>query len=137
MRRYYIDTCIWRDYFEDRRDKFRPLGEWALRMLRAIIEDNDIILYSEIVEDELRKAYSQKEITDIFSLVPPEIFIKVEISENQRKEAFYLSRKLKMFFKDVLHAVLARDNNALLVSRDKHFYELQEYVEIKRPEDLI
>src|SRR3989344_4225144 len=88
MRRYYIDTCIWRDYFEDRRDKFRPLGEWALRMLRAIIEDNDIILYSEIVEDELRKAYSQKEITDIFSLVPPEIFIKVEISENQRKEAF-------------------------------------------------
>ena len=106
-------------------------------MLRAIIEDNDIILYSEIVEDELRKAYSQKEITDIFSLVPPEIFIKVEISENQRKEAFYLSRKLKMFFKDVLHAVLARDNNALLVSRDKHFYELQEYVEIKRPEDLI
>ncbi len=137
MTRYYIDACIWRDYFEDRRDKFRPLGEWALRMLRAIIEDNDIILYSEIVEDELRKAYSQKEITDIFSLVPPEIFIKVEISENQRKEAFYLSRKLKMFFKDVLHAVLARDNNALLVSRDKHFYELQEYVEIKRPEDLI
>ena len=137
MTRYYIDAFIWRDYFEDRRDKFRPLGEWALRMLRAIIEDNDIILYSEIVEDELRKAYSQKEITDIFSLVPPEIFIKVEISENQRKEAFYLSRKLKMFFKDVLHAVLARDNNALLVSRDKHFYELQEYVEIKRPEDLI
>jgi len=34
--------------------------------------------------------------------------------------------------KDALHAILARDNKAILVTRDKHFYDLADKVEIKK-----
>lgn len=31
--RFYLDACIWGDYWENRSDNFRPLGEWAFRYL--------------------------------------------------------------------------------------------------------
>ena len=37
---------------------------------------------------------------------------------------------------DILHAVLARDNKAVLVTRDFHFETLQDIVEIKAPEEI-
>jgi len=38
---------------------------------------------------------------------------------------------------DVLHALIARDNKAILVTLDKHFKKLLDIVESKRPQDLI
>ena len=37
VEKYYLDTCIWRDYFENRSDKFRPLGDWAFSLIKLII----------------------------------------------------------------------------------------------------
>jgi hypothetical protein len=37
MQRYYLDTCIWVDYLENRQDRFRPLGDWALRLIKQIV----------------------------------------------------------------------------------------------------
>lgn len=65
------------------------------------------------------------------------MIIKIETNENQAKEAFKLKIKLNIPFGDALHAILARDNKATLISRDKHFYELTKEVNIKKPEDLI
>lgn len=135
--KYYLDSCIWRDYFENRSDKLRPLGDWAFLLLKKAILNNTLIVYSELVEEELKIAYSEKEIFDIFSIVPKEILIKVNVSEEQLTEAIQFSRKNKFPVKDALHAILARDNNAILVSRDKHFYELGKDVTTKKPEDLI
>ena len=42
-RRFYLDTCIWRDYYENRSDNFRPLGEWALFLINKI---NQAKIYS-------------------------------------------------------------------------------------------
>ena len=36
--KYYLDTSIWRDYYENRSDKFRPWGEWALILINKILE---------------------------------------------------------------------------------------------------
>ena len=62
---------------------------------------------------------------------------KVEIKEKQIKEAVRLRNNLKIPFGDVLHAILARDNNAIMVTRDRHFEEVQNIVNIKKPEELI
>ena len=51
--RFYLDSSIWRDYYENRKDKFRPLGEWALRLIKNIIENKNYILYSDFVIKEL------------------------------------------------------------------------------------
>ncbi|MBU1321694.1 MAG: PIN domain-containing protein [Nanoarchaeota archaeon] len=58
MTKYYLDTCIWIDYFEDRKDNFRPLGDWAFRLIKKIITDENVIIISDLVWFELRKLYA-------------------------------------------------------------------------------
>ena len=137
MVRYYLDTCIWRDYFENRSDRFRPLGEWALMLIKKIIEENNIIFYSEFIIEELQEAYTLKEIENIFSIATNDVLIKIEVCGEQLKEAVILSKRCQIPRKDALHAILAKDNNAILVTRDKHFYELEKEISVKKPEDLL
>ncbi len=137
MVRYYLDSCIWRDYFENRSDRFRPLGDWALDLIKKIIHDEDIILYSDLIETELQGTYSEKEIKSLFYIVPKEILVKVNSSPKQLKEAVLYSKKFNLPKKDALHAILASDNDAILVTRDKHFYDIWKELIIKKPEDLI
>lgn len=135
---FYLDSSIWRDYYENREDKFRPLGEWALMLINKIIEDKNIIVYSDFIVEELKIKYSEEEIKKIFDIIHKRnLLLKIDISDYQAKEAAMLCKKKKVAFGDALHAILARDNNAFMVTRDKHFEELQEIAEIKKPEDLI
>ncbi len=135
--KYYIDTCIWKDYLENRSDKFRPLGDWALRLINKIIKEDGLFIFSDHLIIELEKQYSAEKINDLLGIIPNKLVNKIETKEEQAKEALYLKNKLNIPFGDALHAVLARDNNAVLVSRDKHFYELTKEVSIAKPEDLI
>ncbi len=135
MARYYLDTCIWRDYFENRSDRFRPLGEWAFQFLRKIIDDEDLIFYSNVVENELAEFYSAEKISEIFSIVPKELLIRVNASSEQLLRSHILSKKLGIPRNDVTHFILARDNHAVLVSRDAHLAVLGNLV--KKPEELL
>ncbi|MBW2994912.1 PIN domain-containing protein [Candidatus Woesearchaeota archaeon] len=136
--KYYIDACIWRDYFENRSDKYRPLGDWALTLIKKIIDnENDFVIYSDLIEDELLDFFTEKQVFDILSIVPAEIMIKVKVSMEQFKRAKSISRKLKIPLQDTVHAIVAAKNNSILVTRDKHFYEMQNIVVIRKQEDLI
>ena len=138
MKKYYLDTSIWRDYYENRSDRFRPLGDWALNLINVIIENKDFILYSDLVVEELKVKYNEEEINKIFEIIyKRNLLSKVTISNSQVKEAAILCKKRKVAFGDALHAILARDNKAIMVTRDKHFFELVDIAEIKKPEDLI
>ena len=136
MQKYYLDTCIWRDYFENRSDRFRPLGDWAFKLIKKIIEENNFIMISDLVEEELSIDYGNKEIENIFSIIPKELLIRISVSNLQFKEAINISRELKTPLKDTLHAILAKNNNAILITRDKHFNEI-DFVETYKPEELI
>ncbi len=137
MTRYYIDACIWRDYLENRSDNFRPLGEWALELIKKAIRSEEMILCSELVKDELREDLKEEEINDAFSIVPPNLFLTVKISRKQIIETKEKSLVMRTPFKDTLHAVIARDNDAIMVTRDKHFLELLDIAKIRKPEDLL
>lgn len=136
-KRYYLDSCIWRDYFENRSDRFRPLGDWAFSLIKLIIQENNLIIYSDLIEEELNVGFSEKDIKKIISIVPKENLVRIESSSEQLKEAIQKAKKLNIPVKDALHAILARDNDAIMVTRDKHFYELSERLTITKPEDLI
>ncbi|HLC47406.1 MAG TPA: PIN domain-containing protein [Candidatus Nanoarchaeia archaeon] len=136
--KFYIDTCIWRDYFENRSDNFRPFGEWALELIRLIILKNDMILYSKVVIRELSEEYSHEEIENILSIAMKiNSLKKVEVTDHQKIEARMLSKERGTAFADALHAVLARDNDAILVSRDRHFQDLTDIATVRKPEDLL
>ena len=136
--KYYIDTCIWRDFHENREDKYRPLGEWAFNLFRMIRETKSKVLYSDLIIKELLVAYDEKNISQIFKIMQEEELLeKVEIGPEQIQEAIRLQRKKNLPFGDLLHAILARDYNAIMVTRDRHFENFTDIVVIKKPEDLI
>lgn len=136
--KYYIDTSIWRDYYEDRKDKLRPLGEFAFKFFKYIKENKDKIVCSDLIIKELSIKYNEKDIKKIFEIIEDKnLLLKIEYSDKQVKEAIILAKKLSIPKGDALHAVLARDNNAIMVTRDEHFNELTKIVTVKKPEDII
>ena len=134
--KYYIDTAIWRDLHENRKDKFKNLGELVFESLKKIRTNKEKIIYSDFVVEELSHAYDRQTINKLFNGVS-EALEKVEINEQQLKEAADLSKKLNIPFGDAVHGVLARDNNSIMVTRDRHFRKLKDKITIKKPEDLI
>ncbi len=103
-----------------------------------IIKEDNLILYSDLVVQELMTKYSKEEISNILSIIYNlNLLVKISISKEQAKEAADLCRKRNVPFADVLHAILARDNRAVMVTRDRHFQRLIDIADIKKPEDLI
>ena len=135
MRKYYFDTCIWRDYYENREDNFRPLGEWALMLINIIEMEEGTILYSDFIIQELNKDFNESQIKELFSVTTK--LREVPISKIQVQEARMINQIRKVGFADAMHVVLARDNNAILVTRDNHFIDLTDIAPIKKPEELL
>lgn len=55
----------------------------------------------------------------------------------QLEEAERLALNLSIPMRDAMHAIVARDNCALMVTNDKHFEKLRGITEIKRYGELI
>ncbi|MBI5064860.1 PIN domain-containing protein [Candidatus Woesearchaeota archaeon] len=134
--KYYLDTAIYLDYHFNRSDNFRPLGEWAFQLLTLIRSNSDVLIISEFVINELKTQLSEQEIGRILNSFA-EVMEFVSCDDEQFAEALVLKRKLKIPSGDIFHAILARDNGAILVTRDKHFEQLRYIVEVKKPEELI
>ena len=62
---------------------------------------------------------------------------KVHIYLEQIDAACKLMQQRSIPKGDALHAILARDNNALLISRDKDFQKLKDIVKVYAPEEVI
>lgn len=134
--RFYIDTAIFRDYYEDRKDSFKPLGEFAYRFLAYVKATNSSLVVSDFMLSEFIKYYSDEIIS---SLLDPfkHLIVNVNFTKSQYEEALEISKQKKIHVEDVLHAIIARDNNAIVITRDKHFYELIDIVQVNLPEDFI
>lgn len=136
--KYYIDTSIWRDYYEDRKDKLRPLGEFAFKLIKYIKENKDRIVYSDLIIKELSIKYNPEDIKKIFEIISEkDLLIKADYNNKQIQEAEKLAKKYSIPKGDALHTVLARDNDAILVTRDMHFNELSKIVKVKKPEEIL
>jgi predicted nucleic acid-binding protein len=114
----------------------QPLGEFAFRFLKECLKHKFRIIYSDITIKELRKAYSEEKIQEM--LVPfKEIIEKVKLNDGQILESAKLeTEKEEIPQPDILHAILARDNKAIMIARDCHFESLKEIVEILKPENI-
>ncbi len=136
QRRFYLDTAIWRDYFEDRGDGIRPLGEFAFQFLKNCEKKDYRVLYSGLVVQELKSDFSKERMAEVFSSFR-HILLEVSISNEQMAEARKVSSSMEeTHLKDALHAILARDNKAIMITRDQHFAALTSIVEIAKPEDI-
>ena len=135
-KKFYFDTAIWVDYYEERRDKSKFLGEIAYSLLKKVIKSKGTIIVSGLILRELETLYSLDEINGLF--FPFEGCLRiVEIKQSQVEESAKLALERNIPKGDALHAILARDNDAVLVTRDKHFELLSDVCIVKKPEDLL
>lgn len=137
MKKYYLDACIWIDYFENRKDRFRPLGEWAHSVIRKTVEKNNFVILSDYLIRELKRKYSSEEVLKITNAIPKALQIITKANETQAEAALKLKKKHNIPFGDALHAVIAKDHKAVLITRDTHLEKLKGYTQISKPEELI
>lgn len=130
----YIDTNVYIDYFLNRKDKFRPLGDFAFELLRKSLDCKYTIIISKWVLDELGFFISEKEITELIQwMESKEKVIFIMTSKEDVLEA-----KKKAHWQDALHAILAKKANAnYLVTRNiKDYSNFSDVLNIVLPENL-
>ena len=131
---FYLDTSIWLDFYEKRGKN----GELALKLILKIINQNLKVAYSDLHIKEFKNlGYSQNEINSILSIVKPNNIKHVHIYREQKEEAKKTARHRNVPEGDALHAILCRDNNLQLISRDIDFEKLKDVSKAKLPEDFI
>lgn len=129
---FYPDTSIWLDVYEKRGKN----GELSLRLFSKIIKENLHIHYSDLNVKELKNLGYASEISKIFDVFKLNLR-KVHIYKKQIDEANKISKAKNVPRKDVLQAILCRDNFLQLISRDRHFERLRDITIAKLPEDFI
>ncbi|MFH0875328.1 MAG: PIN domain-containing protein [archaeon] len=134
--KYYLDTSIWMDYYEDRKDPSNDIGEYAFRLLCKLLATKSRIVVSSFSLRELEVTYSFDKIRGLARPFEKQME-KVDVSDKQREEAKRIADERNVPKGDALHAILARDNKAVLISRDKHFQVLKDICDVVKPEDLI
>lgn len=136
-RRFYFDTSIWIDLFENRNEPNFPKGQLVLKLLEKILKINSQVIYSELNIEELQDyGFADYEINQFFR--PLENFIIfTEYTEKEARRAKDIAIRRKIPRKDALHAIIARNNNATLIAFDKHFQKVKDLTNPKRPQDFI
>lgn|SRR3989338_6024302 len=136
-KKYYIDTSIWIDLYEDRKGyNGELLGNYALKLLTLIKANKSALFISDMHIRELEGYYSLAEINGMMK--PFENIIqKIITTEEQRIEARKIAKERNIPPGDVLHAIIARDNNLILITRDNDFRQLSDISEDYKPEHII
>ena len=134
---YVIDTSIWVDIYEDRKGyNNEPLGDYAFNLLVKIKAQEKIIVLTDFLIKELETLYSVAEINGMFKPFE-KIIKKIIATEKQREEAKKIAKERDVPAGDALHVIIARDNDLILVTRDRHFRKLEDISKHYKPEDLI
>ena len=135
--RYYFDTSIWLDFLEDRDKPNLPKTTWAKKLIDKIALSKSTIILSDNNLLELESlGYSRIDISILLHSLRS-IIVRVESTSQQIGKAKDLSQKRGVPKRDALHALLARDNHALLVTLDEHFNQLRDIIIPHKPKEFI
>ncbi len=131
---FYFDTSIWIDIY----DKRGYNGEVAKKLMEKIILQDLFAIYSDIILAEFKKlGFLEYEINQMLSIAKPDHIKRIHSTKGQLEEAIRLAKQRDVPMRDALHAIIARDQMAVLISRDWHFEKLKDITKAKKPEDLL
>jgi len=135
--KYYIDTSIGIDLLDNRKGyNGEPLRDYALKLFASIKVNGRILIISDLLIRELEAYYSLEEINGMI-LPLQKIIEKIIATKKQRVEARKIAEERNLPPGDCLHAIIARDEDLILVTRDKDFRLLRDIAEHYKPEELI
>jgi len=135
----YLDSNIYIDYFDNRTDYLRPLGEFAFELIRRAISCEFKIIFSGVAAEELEYNGCSEQLSILLKrLKECDKLIFVEGEDADFQEARKLAHERDCSFNDALHAVLAHKTNAAyLVTRNiKHLQKFSDMARIVYPENI-
>lgn len=132
--KFYLDTNIWLDYFWNRSSGLIPLGEFAFQFLKKATESKSELYYSDLVLKELTNIIGEKDTNELINSYK-EILVFICPTKQDVLEAKKLVELTKIHYADAFHAVLCNKVDAVLISRDKHFLEL-DFIKVLFPEEV-
>lgn len=140
MKRVLVDSNIFLDYYLDRKDNLLPLGEFAFQFVKRAIGCEFLILICDLILQELEDTLKIKQ-----ELIQKTIFSELNkkhklLFMQHNKELAYKAKRMaierSLPTNDCLFALMAKENNAIVISMDKHFEKLTDIVEFFKPEEL-
>ena len=97
-----------------------------------------MIYYSDLVYEELLEDYDSETISSLFQVIKEDgLLSEIRIGRTELFKAKNLQKKFGIHFSDALHAVLTKEKDVILVTRDKHFLRVSRFIRVKKPEELI
>lgn len=135
---YYFDTQIWIDHYL-KRGPDGMYGDYALKLIFKAIAHDSKIIFSNFNEREMKAiGLSVVEIHSLLSMIKPDHIKHVSVTKVQFEEARRIAKQRDVPLGDAIHAILARDYEAILVTRDeKDFRKLKDITRYKEPADVI
>ena len=125
MEKVLADSNIFLDYYLDRKDHLLPLGEFAFQFVKKAVECKYLVLLCDLIMEELETAMRLKQ-EQIKELVLSELrekqkilFIEHDLELALNAKRIATERNLPV--NDCMFALMAKTNNAIVVSRDRHF----------------
>jgi len=136
MKKLYVDTNIWIDYWKDRKSGFLPLGDFAMQMFNRVYDCEFTVLISDQIISELKDNLGLEFYWRLKPFKDIDKLLMLHPNANLILAAKYLTRNRKIHFSDSLHACFAKKENAILVTRDNHFEQVRDIINICYPEEL-
>jgi predicted nucleic acid-binding protein len=139
MKKYYLDTCVWRDFSENRISfQGERFGDYADKLFNKIMKEKDKVIYSDIVIKELLIDYTKERIEQMLNMLfMTKTLVKVKEEKEDFNKARDLSKERDLPIADAMHAIIAGRNDCILVTQDKHFQKLKDICEVKKPQEII
>jgi hypothetical protein len=122
-----IDTSVWIDYFKGRSDNIA-------RHVDTILTENNIYVPKVVIAELIQGCKSEKEVSIIEEFL--DAFFIIDNSENTWIKAGKLSFLMKKRGKtvnltDCFIAVIANENDCKILTLDKHFNDIKNFLKIK------
>jgi predicted nucleic acid-binding protein len=116
--RYYVDTCIWLNIFKQ--EESHGVQYW--RIAKEFIErrNGDVLYCSNIVRKELQYKLEKQNLLKRMHFIEQEcIFISPSSEEYALARKIESGESFSISFADILHLLMARRYDAILITRDK------------------
>lgn len=140
--RIYIDTCVYRDYLEERKSEFgRDLFEPAYKLFKSIRENKHEVIISTHLIQELGNIFTSERCRDLLQKlkIKSAKYFDGDVKQAKKLGLKYLGSEDE--YKDALHMIIAKRENAIYVVTTNfiHFDLLNEEfkLDVKRPKEIL
>lgn len=141
MKSYYVDSCIYLNLWQKESDDKNPLWKFAREFFEKVENENSTIYYSGFLLKELLFVFDEKHFIDkleLFNYSPN--FKRVSLTKQGYEEARKIKREnIEISLYDIIHMLLAKQTDSILVTRDKLLIQLSEKYSVisKKPEEIL